>query len=121
MRFQNNILKLCLHKQTFQFYWFSVKSSRFWIQEKQDKRLLKCTFAAVRTNADPEGELTNPRRSAKSSKIMISARFEVHEVSQAFFTSVSNLKSQTSASFRKFKFQALAIKSKIGMQCSCTT
>ena len=49
---------------------FSVKSSRSWIQEKQDQRLFNCTLAAVRT-ADPEGQLTilGGQRWAKSSKI----------------------------------------------------
>ena len=97
MWLQNDILKLWLGKQTFQFSWFFVKSSQFWIQKKQDQRLFDCTFAAVRTNADPEGELTNPRRSAKSSKVMRSSLFTYR---------IWNLRQ---VSFRKITCQALAI------------
>ena len=52
--------------------------SGFKTKRNKIKRIFDFTLAAVRT-ADPEGELTNLRRSAESSKIMRSARFEVHE------------------------------------------
>ena len=77
--------------------------------------LFDCTLIAVRA-ADPEGELTNLRKSAKSSKIIRSARFVVHEVKpfhlHTFKIESDNLRqgAQTSASFRKTTFQTLAIK-----------